>query len=254
MNDTLADAAINLADIDRFAFTNVSIVRQPVRGIVLSFHGLGWASEIAGQNDRTRRLAEEGVVYIFPYYGPWCWMNRSAVRYADALVEAVFRGFSLPENTPIVASGGSMGGLAALVYPVYARRTPAAAAADSPVCDLVYHFSERDDLPRSILSAFADYNCSLEEALCSASPLQLVEDMPRIRYYIVHGDRDTDVIKEHHPDKLVPAMKSLGLDVTYIEVPGMEHCRMGKAAEGFDRFIDESLGIQTQGGGRRAAV
>ncbi|MBR4749980.1 MAG: prolyl oligopeptidase family serine peptidase [Abditibacteriota bacterium] len=243
MNDTLADAAISIDNIDRFAFTNVSIVRRPVKGIVLSFHGLGFGSEITEQNDRTRRLADMGVVYIFPYYGPWSWMNRSAVRYADALVEAVFRGFGLPEDTPIVASGGSMGGLAALVYPVYARRTPVAAAADSPVTDLVFHFGERDDLPRSILSAFGDYSCSLEEALCSASPLHLVEEMPRIRYYIVHGDRDDDVIKQYHPDKLVPVMKSLGLDVTYVEVPGMEHCRMGKAAEGFDRFIEESLGF-----------
>ncbi len=239
VKNTLADKAIDLANIDSFAFTNVSIVKKPVKGIVLSFHGLGYNGMIGEQNDYTRSLAEKGIIYIFPYYGPWSWMNLSGVRFTDALVEAVFKGFSLPDKTPIVSTGGSMGGLSSLVYPVYARRTPAAVAADSPVCDLVYHFSERPDLPRTLVAAFADYDCSLDEALRSASPLHLVKKMPKIKYYIVHGDKDTAVNKKAHPDRLVPEMKKAELDVTYIEVPGMEHCNMGAAAaEGYYGFIE----------------
>ena len=241
MTKTFADAAINPGNIDQFAFTNMSIVKKPVKGIVLSFHGLGYMGEINEQNDHTRRLADLGIVFMFPYYGPWSWMNRSGVRYTDALVEAVFEAFSLPGNTPVVSTGGSMGGLSSLVYPVYARRTPVAVAADSPVCDLVWHFSERDDLPRTLVAAFGDYPCSFEEALRSASPLHLVDRMPRIKYYIVHGDRDLLVSKAAHPDRLVPEMKKAGLDVTYIEVPGMEHCNMGAAAEGYNRFIEENI-------------
>ncbi|MBO4547737.1 MAG: prolyl oligopeptidase family serine peptidase, partial [Abditibacteriota bacterium] len=202
---------------------------------------LGYINMIGEQNDYTRDLAEKGIVYIFPYYGPWSWMNRSGVRFTDALVEAVFKGFSLPKNTPIVSTGGSMGGLSALVYPVYARRTPVAVAADSPVCDLVYHFGERPDLPRTLVAAFADYDCSLDQALRSASPIDLVKKMPKIRYYIVHGDKDVAVNKKAHPDRLVPEMKKAGLDVTYIEVPGMEHCNMGEAAEGYYSFIEASI-------------
>ena len=241
MKNTIADSAIDLGNIDSFAFTNVSIVKKPVKGIVLSFHGLGYRDMIGEQNGYTRDLAEKGIVYIFPYYGPWSWMNLSGVRFTDAVVEAVFKGFSLPKNTPIVSTGGSMGGLSALVYPVYARRTPVAVAADSPVCDLEYHFGERPDLPRTLVAAFADYDCSLEEAIRSASPLHLVKRMPRIKYYIVHGDKDTAVNKKAHPDRLVPEMKQAGLDVTYIEVPGMEHCNMGAAAEGYNRFIEANI-------------
>ncbi len=241
MTKTLADAAIGPDNIDRFAFTNISEIRKPVRGLVLSFHGLGYMGEITEQNDYTLRLADLGIAFVFPYYGPWSWMNRSGVRFTDALVEAVFHRFSLPDTTPIVSTGGSMGGLSALVYPVYARRTPVAVAADSPVCDLVYHFDERPDLPRTLVAAFGDYSCSFEEALRSASPLHLVDRMPKIKYYIVHGDKDTAVNKKAHPDRLVPEMKKAGLDVTYIEVPGMEHCNMGPAAEGYYRFIEENI-------------
>ncbi|MBR4749565.1 MAG: prolyl oligopeptidase family serine peptidase [Abditibacteriota bacterium] len=241
MTNTLADAAIDLDNISSFAFTNVSIVKKPVKGVVISFHGLGYNGMIGEQNDYSRSMAEKGIVYIFPYYGPWSWMNRSGVRFTDAVVEAVFKGFSLPKNTPIVSTGGSMGGLSALVYPVYARRTPVAVAADSPVCDLVYHFGERPDLPRTLVAAFADYDCSLDEALRSASPIDLVKKMPKIRYYIVHGDKDAAVNKKAHPDRLVPEMKRAGLDVTYVEVPGMEHCNMGDAAEGYYSFIEANI-------------
>ncbi|MBP5273853.1 MAG: prolyl oligopeptidase family serine peptidase [Abditibacteriota bacterium] len=241
MKKTLADNVITIENIDRFAFTNTSIVKKPVKGVALSFHGLGYTGEITEQNDFTRRLAELGVAFVFPYYGPWSWMNRSGVEYTDALVEAVFRGFSLPDDAPVVSAGGSMGGLSALVYPVYARRVPVAVAADSPVCDLVYHFTERDDLPRTLLAAFADYDCSFEEALRSASPIHLVDRLPDIKYYIVHGDKDVLVDKKMHSDRLVGKMKSAGLNVEYVEVPGMEHCAMGAAAAGFNAFIEENF-------------
>ena len=68
----------------------------------------------------------------------------------DTTVKSILPQF---ENIPVVSTGGSMGGQSALVYCAYSKRTPVACVANCPVCDTVFHFTERPDLPRTLYSA-----------------------------------------------------------------------------------------------------
>lgn len=210
--------------IDSYAFTNRELIEGTPKGIILCFHGLG---HTALRNEYTafeERCAREGVLTVFPYYGPWSWMNMTAVRYVDEIV-AVLRGmYGLGADVPVVSSGGSMGGLSALIYMRYAAVTPAACFANCPVCDLPFHATERPDLPRTVYLAFCGYECGLEAALKMHSPLHQAAEMPKVPYYVVHGCADAAVNKAMHSDRFVAAMRAAGHRIVYREVPGMTHC------------------------------
>ena len=119
-----------------------------------------------------------------------------------------------------------MGGQSALVYPVYAKRTPAAVVANCPVCDMIYHFAERSDLPRTLYSAVWNEEGDMESALKAISPLHLIDRLPRIPYHIFHCDEDKAVNIRQHSDRFVQAMKERGFDITYDVVPGRGHCSL----------------------------
>ena len=138
----------------------------------------------------------------------------------------MFDAYDLPADLPIVSTGLSMGGLSALVYMVYARRTPVACVANCPVCDLPYHFTERPDLPRTLYSAFFNYDGTLQEALRSASPLHLVDQMPKeADYFIFHCEEDKAVNKQTHSDRFVELL-SKQHNVHYYAVPDRGHCKL----------------------------
>ena len=219
---------IDTTNIDSFAYCNANICNQPFRGIVIDFHGLGETGMKFTPPALGQLCAEKGIIYIMPYDNPWSWMNDLAVRYVDEIVDAVIKKYSLSDNIPIVSCGGSMGGLSALIYTRYAKRTPVACAVNCAVCDLPYHYDERADLPHTIYSAFMHYPCDLQAAIESASPLHQVSNMPKIPYYVVAGGADTAVNKVNHSDKFVTAMKEKQYDVTYIEVPNMGHCELSE--------------------------
>ena len=143
----------------------------------------------------------------------------------------LIKSFDLPENTPIISSGYSMGGYSALVYTRYSKRTPAACAALCPVCDFAFHYTERDDIPRTIYLAYMGYDMPFEEAIKSASPVELCDTMPDIPYVIYHGTADTEVRKDKHSDVFVAKMRALGRDVRYTEMEGLGHCAMTGVAE-----------------------
>jgi len=123
----------------------------------------------------------------------------------------------------LISTGGSMGGHSALLYTLYARHSVAACVASYPVCDFAYHFTERPDLPRTIYHAFRGYPQPLHQLFTEHSALIQVPNMPNIPYMIIHGDADKLVDKKQHSDRLVAAMRARGLNVTYLEVPGMGH-------------------------------
>jgi pimeloyl-ACP methyl ester carboxylesterase len=188
------------------------------KGIVLEFHGLG-DGEFPKELPRGTFYREHALLCIRPYDNPWSWMNPKAVETVDAILDGACEKYNLSEKVPVVSTGGSMGGLSALVFSCYSRHRIVACAADSPVCDLEFHFTERPDLPRTLYSAFSDW-----EELCSRSPVKLVKRLPKIPYYIVHGTADTAVNPERHSDILVSEMEKYGYDVRYDRVPGMTHC------------------------------
>ena len=233
---------ITIDNLRNFAYYNDKICKTSVRGIVLSFFGLGGSSMFSDETDMGRAYAKEGVLFLVPYYNPWAWMNRQTVDYVDELVDLLFEAYGLREDLPIVSTGGSMGGLSALVYTAYAKRTPVSCVASCPVCDLPYHFTERPDLPRTLYSAFGGYSGSFEDALRSASPLHLVDKMPEsTAYYLFHCEADKAVNKELHSDRFVEAMRQRH-NVTYYSVPDRGHCDLGKQQLLYDELTLKHIG------------
>lgn len=215
---------ITMQNLHNFAYCNNNICEKPIKGIAVSFFGLYGTDMYDDTNTDGQRFAKEGILYLVPYQNPWAWMNKQNVDYTDELLDVLFKAYDLPENLPIISTGGSMGGLSALVYMAYAKRTPTACVANCPVCDMPFHFTERPDLPRTIYSAIANYDCTLDEALRSLSPLHLVDKLPKeSKYYIFHCDKDGAVNKEKHSDRFVEKMKE-SHTLEYFVVPGRGHC------------------------------
>lgn len=206
-----------------YAWIGNETVKSPIRRVILSFHGLGFNTMKKLADPTELEYAANGGLCITPYYGPWSWMNDIAVELVDTIIDGVFKKFSLPAETPIISTGGSMGGLSALIFCAKSKHKVTACYANCPVCDLPFHATERPDLPRTMYAAFAHYECGLDKAMELNSPVHQVNNLPDIPYLIVHGDQDKSVNKEKHSDKLIALMRNRGMSVEYIEVPGMEH-------------------------------
>ena len=212
--------------IKQVAWVGENLVSGKIKGIVLSFHGLG-RTGLKSDNDKSLEDLEwsrEGALMVFPYYGPWSWMNRQAREFVDELVSSIIREYKLPKNIPIISTGGSMGGMSALLYTRYSRHKITACYANCPVCDFRFHFTERPDLPPTIYNAFRGYPEDIDTLFREHSPLEQVDGMPDIPYLIIHGGKDLSVNKKAHSDKMAAKMKKRGLNVQYIEVPYMTHC------------------------------
>lgn len=215
---------ITYENLRKFAYSSDRLVDGEVKGIVIRFEGLGALNMLSYNPGIAIDLAKKGIIYVIPYYNPWCWMNESAVKLTDEIIEVLCRKYDLGENAKIVSSGLSMGGLSALVYTAYAKITPIACVTNCPVCDLPYHYAERDDLPRTLYSAFSTYGGSMDEALRSCSPLHLVGKMPDIPYIIYHCTADLAVNIDRHSTVFVEAMRAEGRQVDFIKVEDRGHC------------------------------
>ncbi len=222
---------INKDTISYFARTNEMTLTGPVRGVVLEFPGLGGGSCMGGENAvgpyvgaYGLRCARENILLAYVFTGPWSWMNDSAVRIADAVVKAIWDKYHLPDDTPLISTGGSMGGCGALLYARYACRTPDACAANGPACDAMDIYKAHPDFARTLINAVAHYPCSFEEAMDSISPLKQMDKMPRIPYYIVHTGMDDIIPREKHSDLLAAGLRERGHEVTYRVVPDRGHC------------------------------
>lgn len=211
-------------NIRSFAYVNDRIVKKPIKGIVVNFIGLGGEEMFDNDKDGDTFFCEHGILYVHPYNNPWNWMNMQAVNYTDEILDVLFEALELPEDLPIVSTGGSMGGLSCLVYTYYAKRTPVACVANCPVCDAPYHYTERPDLPRTMYSALYNNEGTLDDALKSISPLHLAPNMPDIPYTVFHCNKDRAVNIDMHSEKLVAAFKAAGKTINYHIVPDKGHC------------------------------
>ena len=207
-----------------YAYSNDKLIKGPVKGIVVSFFGLGGMAMFNGDTPEGVALAAENIIYLVPYNNPWAWMNRQAVAYTDELIDVLAEKYGLPADIPVVSTGGSMGGQSALVYTYYAKCTPVACIANCPVCDLPFHFTERPDLPRTLYSAYFNERGTMQDALESASPLHLADRMPDCEYHIFHCEKDEAVNKQMHSDRFVAAMEKAGRRISYYAVPDRGHC------------------------------
>lgn len=213
----------NIADLKNRAYVGNQYLDGPIRAVAVSHHGLGVSELRKGPSLEEYLWQKAGVLVLFPYYGPWSWMNRQARTLVDEIISATFRLYQLSPEIPIISTGSSMGGCSALLLARYSKHRIAGCLAVYPVCDTVYSFTERPDVPRTMLHAFGEYEGSLEDALLEQSPLAQADKMPDIPYCIIHGDADREVNKAVHSDKLVSRMRAAGRKVDYLEVPGYAH-------------------------------
>jgi len=215
---------INYDNLRNFAYVNDSICKKPVKGIVISFFGLGGMAMYDNDFTDGEFYAEEGILYVVPYNNPWAWMNKQAVAYTDEIIDVLIGKYNLSDNIPIVSTGGSMGGQSALVYTAYAKHQPVACVANCPVCDVVFHFTERKDLPRTLYSALFNEPGTLEDALKSISPLHIIDKMPKVKYHIFHCNKDMAVNIDAHSKKLISEFDKRQYEFTFDVVEGRGHC------------------------------
>ncbi len=234
---------MNQKIIAEHAWVGKGYVEGKIRGVVLSFHGLGGGLK-NGPGTEEYEWGRHGGLVVHPYYGPWSWMNRQARTMIDELVEAIYAAYKLTDRIPLISTGGSMGGQGSLLYTRYAKRKVRACLANYPVCDLKYHFNERPDVPPTMRHAFLGYSENLDTLFAEHSPLHQVASMPHIPYRIIHGDKDLAVTKQHHSDKMVAAMHKHKLNIEYIQVPSMGHGGPWplKVMEGNVAFVATAMG------------
>ncbi|GHU72251.1 hypothetical protein AGMMS49992_07800 [Clostridia bacterium] len=215
-----AEVFDNLSDV---AFVGGKYVTGDVRAVILRFHGLGFTGAKTSLDMDELEWASHGGLIVFPYYGPWSWMNAGARKFVDAIVERVYDEFKLADSVPLIITGGSMGGHAALNYAHYSQRKPAAVVSLYPCIDTEYHSTERPDLPRTFILAYGMDGRPIKEVFHENSPTFHADTMPRVPYLVLHGDLDKAVSKSVHSDVFVKNMREAGHDVEYIEAWGMEH-------------------------------
>ena len=227
---------IHKDSLNYFARTNEMVLTGPVRGVVLEFPGLGGGSCMGGvdavgpyTDTYGLRCGRENILLAYVFTGPWSWMNDSAVRIADAVTEAIWDRYGLSDQTPLISTGGSMGGTGALLFARYARHTPTACAANGPACDAMDIYKAHPDFARTLLCAVAHYPTGFEQAMASISPLRQLDDMPDIPYYFVHTGMDDIIPRERHSDLMVEGLRKRGRDVTYRVVPDRPHCDLPAA-------------------------
>lgn len=214
---------VDLKRLRETAWIGDAIVSKPIRGVLLRFHGLGDNSLKEKADPLESLWARSGALIVYPYYGTWSWMNRESRAFVDDVVDSVYKIFRLGPRVPLISSGASMGGCAALLYTGAARRKVSACMALFPVTDLKAHFSERPDLPRTVHYAFRTYKEPYAKLFAEHSPLAQVKRMPRVPYLLIHGDADKAVSKERHSDPFAARMRALGHSLDYVVVPGMGH-------------------------------
>ena len=209
--------------LEKVAWFGFAFVKQPVTAIMLRFAGLGYTGQKTELDGFELELSHAGVLTVVVYHDPWGWMNQRTQNLVDDVIEALRHKYHFGPDIPLFATGGSMGGHAALLYSMKSRHRVAACMAVCPVCDLPFHYTERPDLPRTMHHAFDHYE-NIDTALCEHSPLHQVAAMPDIPYLILHSTKDPMVKKEAHSEPMVAAMRKRNLNVEYMECPLMVHC------------------------------
>ena len=208
----------NLSD---YAFLNTDTLKLPLRGICVCFHGYTDDTMFSESNALAKALGEKGIAWVFPYYSVWGWLGRNALMFCEQVIDAVYDKLNAPEDIPFISSGGSMGGLTALMYCVLGKRRPIRCAAECPVTDVYKIFNDNPSMRRAILSAHIEKENNLEDILKEYSPVYRVSDMPDIPYYLLFGGSDNYFTENHYPPFFE---KMKGHKVTLRIEEGMGHC------------------------------
>ena len=94
---------INYENLRNFAYSNDKLVKGDIKGIVLEFCGLGNMTMHNVDPGDAIEYAEKGIIYVVPYYNPWCWMNQQTVAYVDEIIAVICEKYHLDETVKIVS-------------------------------------------------------------------------------------------------------------------------------------------------------
>ncbi len=220
---------INPDTLHLYSNTNAHLLKAPPHAFVLELPGLGGGSCMGGGPDiapydhiLAPYLAEQGILLCYAFPGPWSWMNKSAVRVINALIDAIRAAYGFTEATPWVVMGGSMGGLGSLIYTASGKHTPNACLSVCPCVDVPACFDCVPDIPRTLFCAVADLDMPIAEGLKTISPRHRLHEMPRIPYHIVCDCADA-LFPEAMTDAYVADLVAAGHEVTYHRLEGCTH-------------------------------
>ena len=82
---------INFENLRSFSYVNDTICKKPIKGIVISFMGLGGMAMYDNDSMEGEFYADKGILYVVPYNNPWAWMNKQAVRYTDEIIDVLIK-------------------------------------------------------------------------------------------------------------------------------------------------------------------
>lgn len=216
-------------NLNLYCNTNESLLKGTPTGIVIEFPGLGGGSCLGGsmdfgeyKTDYAQALAGQGILLLYTFPGPWSWMNKGAVRLCDLILDAAIEKYGMGE-CPIVSTGGSMGGLGALIFAADSRHKISAIAAACPNHDPLSTIFVLSHRPRTMLSAIAAYDTSLEDGLKAISPTYRIHDIPDIPIFIT-GDEYDECFDIADTEEFVRKLREDHRDVTYMR---LENCKHG---------------------------
>ncbi len=220
-----------------YAFLNMDTLKFPVKAVCVDFHGYTDATTYSESPAKARLLGEQGIAWVFPYYSVWAWMSESSQMFNEQVIDAVYQKLQIPDSTPLIITGGSMGGLTALCYLIYGKRKAAACAVNCPVTDMAKFFELVPDARRAILSAHIWAERPLRTIMDMYSPINLVDKLPKIPYLLVYGEKDERITENFMP-QFLEKMKEKGHNVTHMIQKNMMHCDIDKHEEAFHTWCD----------------
>lgn len=237
---------ITAKNIEDFCITNERCLKNGVNGIkklAVEFPGFDGNSCLSGNfnnielnNGFAQALGDANILLIYVFTGPWNWMRDVSVKTVDDIIGSVKEKYKLPENIEIVLTGGSMGGLGALMYAANGKYKASACAVSCPVCDLFAVSKFSHFFAASVYFACAHYNCDYDTAVKDLSPLYRVKDFPKIKYFVLWCDKDDVIYPNENAIPLIEKMTAAGLDLKTLKLENKGHCE--HTAEGLDRLIE----------------
>ena len=225
---------------------NERYLKDGVKGIkklAVEFPGFDGNSCLSGNfnnaelsNGFAKALGDADILLIYVFTGPWNWMRDVSVRTVDDIIASVMEKYGLSKDIPIVLTGGSMGGLGALMYATGGKYKAISCAVSCPVCDLFAVSKFSHFFAASVYFACAHYDCEYSSAVRSLSPLYRVSDFPKIRYFILWCDSDDVILPNENAIPLIDKMTAAGLDVETLKLEGRGHC--DHTPRGIDKMIE----------------
>ncbi|MFA6569370.1 MAG: prolyl oligopeptidase family serine peptidase [Victivallales bacterium] len=180
-----------------------------------------------------RLLWERGYWLVIPDMGGSHWMNDTACKTLDAVIEGMIRDHGV-DPARIHILGTSMGGGSGLVYVTRSSARVRSICAVFPMTDFAQWVQETPSYLQGIADAHGVKPSEAASVLQELSPLQHTSSFADIPVFLIHGDADS-IVPVHHSRDFAAALKKQDSPFTYSEVPGLGHD--DAIAEPFQREI-----------------